>query len=64
VGWTSSNPLIGLRLNQEGEERIRWLTDDEEVELLGACLPWLRDIVNVGLDTGLRRSNLVGMQWA
>jgi integrase len=62
-GWTTSNPLTGLRLNQEGEERIRWLTDDEEAELLAACPPWLRDLVSVGLDTGLRRSNLVGLQW-
>ena len=29
-----------------------------------ACPPWLRDVVSVGLDTGLRRSNLVRLQWA
>jgi len=32
-GWTTSNPVTGLSLNQDGEERIRWLTDDEEAEL-------------------------------
>lgn len=26
--------------------------------------PWLRNLILVGLDTGLRRSNLVGLQWA
>jgi integrase len=61
-GWTTSNPVTGLSLNQEGEERIRWLTDEEEAERLGACPPWLRYMVSVGLDTGLRRSNLVGLQ--
>ena len=25
---------------------------------------WLREIILVGLDTGLRRSNLVGLQWS
>lgn len=62
-GWASSTPFTGIGLNQEGEERIRWLTDDEEAKLLEACVPWLREIVIVGLDTGLRRSNLVGLQW-
>jgi len=31
---------------------------------VGAAAPWLRDLILVGLDTGLRRSNLVGLQWA
>ncbi len=63
-GWTTTNPVRGLSLNQQGEERLRWLSDEEETRLLLACAPWLRELVSVGLDTGLRRSNLVGLQWA
>jgi integrase len=61
-GWVNNNPLAGLSLNQEGEGRLRWLTREEESRLLLACAPWLHDIVIVGLDTGLRRANLVGLQ--
>jgi integrase len=30
---------------------------------VATAAPWLRDLILVGLDTGLRRSNLVGLQW-
>ena len=60
--WATKNPLAGVSLNQEGEGRLRWLTREEESRLLLACAPWLQDIVIVALDTGLRRSNLVGLR--
>ena len=63
-GWVSKNPIAGISLNQEGEGRLRWLTREEESRLLLACSPWLQDMVMVGLDTGLRRANLVGLQRA
>lgn len=62
--WATKNPLAGMSLNQEGEGRLRWLTREEESRLLLACAPWLRDLVIVALDTGLRRANLVGLQRA
>ena len=62
--WVSTTPFRGIALNQEGEARVRWLTDDEATRLVATVAPWLRDLILVGLDTGLRRSNLVGLQWA
>lgn len=61
-GWASRSPFIGIVLNQEGTARTRWLSDDEEIRLLTYCPVWLRDIVMLGLDTGLRPGNLVGLQ--
>ena len=61
--WVTTTPFRGITLNQDGEERMRWLTDEEERRLVAAAAPWLRDLILVGLDTGLRRSNLVGLQW-
>ena len=60
----STTPFRSITLNQEGEERLRWLTDEEEARLVAIAAPWLREIILVGLDTGLRRSNLVGLQWS
>jgi len=60
--WTSHDPFKGILLNQEGNERTRWLTEQEEQILLSACPSWLADLVAVGVDTGLRRSNLVLLQ--
>lgn len=61
--WVTTTPFRGITLNQEGEERVRWLTDAEEGRLVATAAPWLRDLILVGLDTGLRRSNLVGLKW-
>jgi integrase len=61
-GWTNRTPFVGIHLNQEGNSRIRWLTRAEELLLLKACPQWLQDLVVVGLDTGLRPGNLVGLQ--
>jgi integrase len=60
--WASRSPFIGIVLNQEGTARTRWLSDDEEMLLLAHCPDWLRDIVIVGLDSGLRPGNLLGLQ--
>lgn len=63
-GWASHSPFNGIVLNQEGTARTRWLSDDEEAGLLAYCSPQLRDMVMVGLDTGLRPGNLIGLRRA
>ena len=63
-GWASHSPFMGIVLNQEGTARTRWLSEDEEPRLLAHCETGLRDIVIVGLDTGLRPGNLVGLHCA
>jgi len=61
-GWTNRTPFVGIHLNQEGDSRIRWLTDAEELLLLKSSPQWLQDIIAVGLDTGLRPGNLLGLE--
>lgn len=58
-GWASRSPFLGVPLNQEGTPRTRWLSDDEEIRLLEHCPALFRDMVMLGLDTGLRPGNLV-----
>ena len=63
-GWVSRTPFVGIVLNQEGTPRTRWLSDEEETRLLEHCPASLRDIVMLGLDTGLRPGNLVRFKCA
>src|SRR5262249_39732609 len=62
-GWTAHSPFVGIVLNQEGTTRSRWISHEEELRLLAHCTAELRDLVMVGLDTGLRPGNLVGLRW-
>ena len=61
-GWANHSPFVGIVLNQAGTARTRWLSQDEEQRLLAHCPAWLGDLVLVGLDTGLRPGNLVGLR--
>lgn len=62
-GWIASVPDVPKR--REGEHRIRWLSDAEEVKLLNLCahlgLTELHDFIVVALDTGFRRGELLNL---
>ena len=46
------------------DERIRWLTEDEEATLLAACPGWLADLVTFYLNTGAREADAPGLNVA
>jgi len=54
-----------IRLFKVSSERIRYLTDDEEMRLLEALNNsiWLRNIVLFALHTGMRRGEIFNLQW-
>lgn len=56
-----------VRMEKEPQGRIRWLEPDEEARLLDACranrAKDLAAVVTVALETGLRKSELLGMTW-
>ncbi|KVD23341.1 integrase [Burkholderia ubonensis] len=45
-------------------KRIRWLTPAESERLLSALPAHLADMARFSLETGLRRSNVTGLQWS
>jgi integrase len=59
-----ANPVKGVRLLKEQNERIRWLEPQEEKALLERCTGQLRDIVDVARLTGMRRGEVFGLTWA
>lgn len=54
-----------IRMFQVSGERVRYLTPEEEQRLMEALegQPWLRNIVTVALNTGMRRGEIFGLQW-
>lgn len=61
-GDTIPNPVKGLKL-KEPEGRLRWLTKDEYHLLLDHSEGYLRDIIILATNTGLRRGELFSLTW-
>jgi integrase len=69
VKWDllSTNPFTGVRLLHVPDAVERILEWDEEIKLLGACdrvnLPLLRPLLILALNTGMRKGELLALQW-
>lgn len=61
---TGHNPVKKIKFFKEANERVRYLTDDEENRLFEALLTRHHALVEVALLTGLRASSLFGLDWA
>ncbi|MGY6030717.1 Integrase [Phytobacter sp. AG2a] len=60
-GWIKSHPAIKTR--KPVSKRIRWLTRDEAERLI-ECMPEsIKPVVIFALATGLRRSNIIDLEW-
>jgi integrase len=58
------NPVNRLEFFRETRGRVRFLSREEQHELLACCSPLLRDLVLVALRTGMRRRELLGLRKA
>jgi integrase len=66
--WEQLPAVPRIKLEREPQGRIRWLEPDEEARLLAAACrksknKELRSIVVIALESGLRRSELLGLTW-
>jgi integrase len=59
--WIDKAPVI--RMLKEDTKRIRWLTQEEAVRLIRELPSHLADMATFSLATGLRHSNVTGLQW-
>ncbi len=67
-GLVKTNPTIGIKRFPEPESKTRYLDEDELERLLLACKeqkrqPWLLPLVTLGVHTGMRRGELLGLRW-
>jgi integrase len=65
--WEAIDEVPRIRLEKEPQGRLRWLTQEEIMRLLGAAAKSrnkeLRAAVVVALNTGLRLGELIGLTW-
>jgi integrase len=65
--YLPANPCTLVRRPPQGRARNRRLQGDEEPRLLAACRDarnvWLAHFVALAIETGMRRGELLGLQW-
>jgi integrase len=63
-----TNPIQQIRKPKMSAARDRRLEPGEEARLLAACNesrnPWLRSLVELAIETAMRRGELIGMRWS
>lgn len=59
--WLDKSPII--KVNQPKNKRIRWLELHEAIRLISECPEPLKSVVRFALATGLRRSNIIDLEW-
>ena len=62
--WEWLDRVPSVHMLPEPIKRVRWLTRHEANKLIAALPPHLADIARFSLETGLRRSNVTGLQWS
>ena len=60
--WIDKAPKV--KLFKEGSGRERCITLGQAEALLGELPPYQRDVVVFALSTGLRQSNVLGLEWS
>ena len=60
--WEVIDRVPALQMRKEPEGRLRFLTPDEERQILALCCPRVRDLYIVLLDTGLRLGEGIAIQ--
>lgn len=59
--WLEKAPVI--KVPAVRNKRVRWLERDEAKRLIEECPEPLKSVVKFALATGLRRSNIINMEW-
>ena len=62
--WNWIDKVPAVKLVKEAQRCIRWLTADEETRLLDELPEHLAEMVRFSLATGLRMSNVTGLEWS
>ncbi|MEA9446280.1 site-specific integrase [Candidatus Fukatsuia symbiotica] len=60
--WIKSAPVI--KAKKPVNKRIRWLTTDEATRLIDCMPDSIKPVVIFALATGLRRSNILDLEWS
>lgn len=61
--WMDVNLFSKVKIEQPKNNIYRWLAVEEDAVLILACVEWLREIVIVALNTGMRQDEILSLKW-
>lgn len=61
--FDGKNPVCKVKMLKENNERCEYLEVDEMRRFIAACPDYFRPIAIVALNTGMRRSEILGLKW-
>jgi integrase len=61
--WVRENPVSKVSKEKVNNQIERWLTFEEEENLLANSPEWLKEIITFALNTGFRQSEIINLQW-
>ncbi len=62
--WLENNPFAKVRIEKPNNKKERWITREEEHELLKASPAWLRHLIVFALNTGMRQGEMLSLKWS
>jgi integrase len=62
-GKTQNNPVRKIKLFRENNRRLRYLELDEIDNLLNNSSSYLKPIIILALNTGMRKGEILGLKW-
>jgi integrase len=62
-GKIDKSPFKSVKMFKENNQRLRFLEREEIPKLLDNCCPHLKPIVILALNTGMRKSEILGLKW-
>ncbi|HXX75794.1 MAG TPA: site-specific integrase [Nitrospiraceae bacterium] len=62
--WCRENPVCRVMFGRIRNARVRYLDDGTFERVVKACPAWLQPIVLIARYTGMRRENVVMLQWS
>jgi len=63
VGEETLKKVRRVKLLAENNKRLRYLSQEECQALVDACIPHLKPIVITALNTGMRRGEILSLEW-
>lgn len=65
-GWLTKNPCTGITKLRQENKLERYLTPDEEIRLIEACVgrfEYMKPIIQFALNTGMRKEEILSLTW-